>query len=89
MLMCMPVSTPMSSLDKLYAEDGKLLSTDESTRSRSIVGGLQYLTMTRLDLYFAVNKVCKYLSAPRCTHWSAVRCILCYVHATLSHGLLL
>ncbi|XP_071681707.1 uncharacterized protein [Lolium perenne] len=51
-----PVSTPMCSTDKLSATDGTLLSADESTRYRSIVGGLQYLTMTRPDLSFAVNK---------------------------------
>jgi histone deacetylase 1/2 len=79
----------MVSSDKLSATDGTLLSTDDSTRYRSIVGGLQYLTMTRPDLSFAVNKVCQYLHAPRCTHWSAVKRILRYVKATLSHGLLL
>ncbi|KAK1691952.1 hypothetical protein QYE76_008649 [Lolium multiflorum] len=51
-----PVSTPMCSTDKLSATDGTLLSADESTRYRRIVGGLQYLTMTRPDLSFAVNK---------------------------------
>ncbi|KAK1607856.1 hypothetical protein QYE76_031529 [Lolium multiflorum] len=51
-----PVSTPMCSTDKLSSTDGTLLSAEESTRYRSIVGGLQYLTMTRPDLSFAVNK---------------------------------
>jgi hypothetical protein len=40
----------MASTDKLSSIDGTLLSADESTRYRSIVGGLQYLTMTRPDL---------------------------------------
>lgn len=34
-----PVSTPMSSTDRLCATDGTLLSPEESTRYRSIVGG--------------------------------------------------
>jgi hypothetical protein len=89
MVKCTPVSTPMSSSDKLSATDGTLLSTDDSTRYRSIVGGLHYLTMTRPDLSFAVNKVCQYLHAPRCTHLSAVKRILRYVKAMLTHGLLL
>jgi histone deacetylase 1/2 len=84
-----PVSTPMCSTDKLSATDGTLLSADESTRYRSIVGGLQYLTMTRPDLSFAVNKVCQYLAAPRCSHWAAVKRILRYVQGTLSYGVLL
>jgi histone deacetylase 1/2 len=43
--------------------------------------------MTRPDLSFAVNKVCQYLHAPRCTHWSAVKRILRYIQGTLSDGL--
>jgi histone deacetylase 1/2 len=89
MLKCTPVTTPMASSEKLSATDGTLLSSDYSTRYRSIVGGLQYLTMTRPDLSFCVNKVCQYLHAPRCVHWSAVKRILRYVQGTISHGLVL
>jgi histone deacetylase 1/2 len=79
----------MASSEKLSATDGTLLSSDDSTRYRSIVGGLQYLTMTRPELSFCVNKVCQYLHAPRCVHWSAVKRILRYVQGTISHGLVL
>jgi histone deacetylase 1/2 len=68
LLKCAPVTSPMASTDKLSSTNGTLLLADESTRYRSIVGGLQYLTMTRPDLAFEVNKVCQFLSAPRCTH---------------------
>ena len=84
-----PVSTPMSSADRLCSTDGTLLSVEESTCYRSIVRGLQYLTMTRPDLSFAVNKVCQYVSAPTCTHWAEVKRILRYVQGTLTHGLIL
>jgi hypothetical protein len=77
----------MASTDKLSSLDGTLLSAEESTRYRSIVDGLQYLTMTRPDLAFAVNKVCQFLFAPRCTHWAAMKRILRYVHGTLTYGL--
>jgi histone deacetylase 1/2 len=87
LLKCSPASTPMISSDKLSSTGGTPLSSEESTRYRSIVGGLQYLTMTRPDLSFAVNKVCQYLHAPRCTHWSAVKRILRYIQGTLSDGL--
>jgi hypothetical protein len=30
------------------------------------------LTITRLDISYAVNRVCQYLQAPRDTHCSAV-----------------
>jgi hypothetical protein len=84
-----PSPTPMVSSEKLSSTDGTPLSAEESTRYRSIVGGLQYLTMTRPDLSFAVNKVCQYLHEPRSTHWAAVKRILRFVQATLGDGLLL
>jgi histone deacetylase 1/2 len=65
MLKCSPAHTPMAASDRLSAFDGDVLSADEATKYRSIVGGLQYLTITRPDLSFVVNKVCQYLHEPR------------------------
>jgi histone deacetylase 1/2 len=53
-----PVSTPMSSVEKLSAVEGQKLRLQDSTNYRSIVGAMQYLTLTRPDISFAVNKVC-------------------------------
>jgi histone deacetylase 1/2 len=53
----------------------------------SLVGGLQYLTLMRPDLSFAVNKVCQYLSQPTTTHYEAVKRILRYIRGTVSTGL--
>ena len=55
---CKPVSTPLSFADKLTLNDGDLLGPEDSTNYRSIVGALQYLTLTRPDISFSVNKVC-------------------------------
>jgi histone deacetylase 1/2 len=68
MLQCKSATTPMSATDKLSALDGDLLSSEDATEYRSIVGGLQYLTITRPDVSYAVNRVCQYLHAPRDTH---------------------
>jgi histone deacetylase 1/2 len=87
MLTCKPTTTPMSSTDKTTVVDGELLSSEDATVYRSIVGGLQYLTITRPDISYAVNRVCQYLQAPRDTHWSAVKRILRYVRLTVSYGL--
>jgi histone deacetylase 1/2 len=73
---CRPVDTPISSSEKLSITDGTSLDEEDSTRYRSIVGALQYLTLTRPDLSFAVNKVCQFLHAPTTTHWTAVKRIL-------------
>jgi len=50
------------------------------------VGALQYLTFTRPDICFAVNKVCQYMHAPTDSHWVAVKCILRYLKGTTSYG---
>ena len=87
MLKCKPTTTHMSATNRITAVDGELLTSTDATQYRSIVGGLQYLTITRTDISFAVNRVCQYLQAPRNTHWSAVKRILRYIHFTLSYGL--
>jgi histone deacetylase 1/2 len=79
MLKCSPVTIPMSSSKWLCNSDGDVLSSEETTHYRSLVGGLQYPTMTRPDLSFVLNKVCQYLHEPRTPHMSAVKRILRYV----------
>jgi histone deacetylase 1/2 len=77
----------MSSTDKLSRDDGHPLGPEDVFSYRSLVGGLQYLTLTRPDLSFAVNKVCQFLSKPTTVHYEAVKRILRYVKGTLSTGL--
>jgi histone deacetylase 1/2 len=89
MLKCKHATTPMSATDRLSALDGDLLSPDDATEYHSLIGGLQYLTITRPDVSYAVNHVCQYLHAPRSSHWSVVKRILLYVCFTTSYGLLL
>jgi hypothetical protein len=67
---CKPMDTPLPSNEKLSIEGGTKLGPDDSSRYRSLVGALQYLTLTRLDISFAVNKVCQFLHA----HTSLERC---------------
>jgi histone deacetylase 1/2 len=84
---CSGVPTPLSSSEKITAQDGDMLGPEDSTNYRSMVGALQYLTLTRPDISFAVNKVCQYLHAPTTVHWTAAKRILRYVSHTLSFGL--
>ncbi|KAK1692440.1 hypothetical protein QYE76_009137 [Lolium multiflorum] len=65
--------TPLSSSESLTLYDGTPLGPDDCTQYRSMVGALQYLTLTRPDLSFSVNKVCQYLHAPTTAHWTAVK----------------
>jgi histone deacetylase 1/2 len=87
MLDCKPVTTPLSPSEKLSLHDGQRLGPQDSTRYRSIVGALQYLTLTRPDISFAVNKVCQFLHSPTTVHWAAVKRILRYLKGSLGLGL--
>ena len=84
---CKPVPTPLSSTEKLSLTEGDPLNQEDSTRYRSLVGALQYLTLTRPDISFAVNKVCQFLHAPTTVHWTAAKRIVRYVKHTMNLGL--
>jgi hypothetical protein len=77
------VDTPVSP-SKLAIQPDHPFS--DPTRFRQIVGALQYLSFTRPDIYFAVNRVCQYMHAPTDSHWVAVKRILRYLKGTASYG---
>ena len=54
---------------------------------RSVVGVLQYLTLTCPDISFSVNQVCQLMHQPTTTHWIAMKRILRYLKNTPAHGL--
>jgi histone deacetylase 1/2 len=86
MHLCKPLNTPLSPSEKLSVETGTKLGVQDSTTYRSLVGALQYLTLTRPNLSFPVNKVCQF-HAPTTEHWTTVKRILRYVKRTLGYGL--
>jgi hypothetical protein len=51
--------SPCSSTSKLFKFDGELLV--DPFEYQSVVGALQYCTLTRPDLSFAVNQLCQHL----------------------------
>jgi Reverse transcriptase (RNA-dependent DNA polymerase) len=85
MVAAKPCSTPMATNSSLSLLDSP--SFEDPHLYRSIVGALQYATITRPDLSFTVNKVSQFMHNPTVNHWSAVKRILRYIHGTLSHGL--
>jgi hypothetical protein len=76
---CKPVATPLSISEKLSLEGGTRLGEKDGTQYRSIVGALQYLTLTRPDLSLSVNKVCQFFHMLTTVHWMDVKRILRYL----------
>jgi len=79
------ISTPMQSGIKLTKIGSDTFS--DPSLFRSVVGALQYATITRPEISFAVNKVCQFMSNPLDSHWVAVKRILRYLKGTLHLGL--
>lgn len=75
----------MASGTILSARDGDPLP--DPKQYCSLVGALQYCTITRPDLSFVVNKACQFLHAPTTVHWNLVECILHYLKTTSHLGL--
>jgi histone deacetylase 1/2 len=84
---CKAIDTPLSSMEKLSVVEGDTLGPVDSTKYRSLVGALQYLTLTRPDISFVINKIYQFLHVPTTVHWSVVKRILRYIRGTLNLGL--
>ncbi|KAL1219347.1 putative mitochondrial protein [Cardamine amara subsp. amara] len=97
---CAPVTTPLPL--KLYKdkevtdeeEEGKVEQVEEEeklfsdpTYFRSLAGKLQYLTLTRPDIQFAVNFVCQKMHAPTVTDFDLLKRILRYIRGTVTMGI--
>ena len=81
-----PVETPMDPNVKLYEDQGELLFNPE--RYRCLVGKLNYLTITRPDISFAVSVLSQFMKDPRLPHWEVVIRIMRYLKAHPGRGLL-
>ncbi|GJR40193.1 ribonuclease H-like domain-containing protein, partial [Tanacetum coccineum] len=84
MVHCNPSRTPVDTESKLGPEG---VPVQDPTLYRSLAGGLQYLTFTRLDLSYAVQQVFLYMHDPREPHFAALKRILRYVRGTVDFGL--
>uniref|UniRef100_A0A2N9GZ53 Reverse transcriptase Ty1/copia-type domain-containing protein n=1 Tax=Fagus sylvatica TaxID=28930 RepID=A0A2N9GZ53_FAGSY len=80
-----PVTTPMASSTSLTAFDGEPFP--DHTLFRSTVGALQYLSLTRPDIAFCVNKLSQFMHKPTLLHWQSVKRLLRYLKLTIQYGI--
>ena len=85
MAIAKPISSPMAPSTHLSLFEGEHFS--DATLYRSTVGALQYLSITRPDIAFTVNKLSQYMHQPTLLHWQAVKRLLRYLKHTITHGL--
>ena len=79
------VQTPLPTNSSLSLHFRATLS--DPTEFRAVVGSLQYLLLTRLDISFAVNKLSQFMHKPTTKHWALVKRLLRYLCGTFNHGL--
>ena len=85
MAKCKPVATPADTKVKPSSTEGELIA--DAMSYRSIAGALQYLTLTRPDLTYAMQQVCLHMHAPRDVHQMMLKRVLWYVKGTLQLGI--
>lgn len=91
---CKPVETPIEV--RLVAPDSPVDAEEEQQLKHfdviklypKIVGALLFLVLcSRPDLAYAVNQLTRYMSAPRMTHFTALKRVLRYLKGTTTLGL--
>lgn len=61
---------------------------EDGTLYKSIVGGLQCLSLTRPDILSPINKLCQFMHSSKMPHWVAIKHVLRYLSGTINLGLL-
>jgi hypothetical protein len=79
------ISMPQSTSQSLQLVDGT--ATVDSIEFHRIMGSLQYLSLTRPDISFAVNKLSQFMHKPTITHWTATKRLLRYLKQTIFYGI--
>ena len=86
MAACKPVSTPMSSNEKLKQEDA--VEKADAKTYQSPIGSLIYLTNTRPDIVHSVNLISRFMNQPSKLHYAVAKRILRYLQGTKKLGIL-
>jgi len=83
----MTLAKPISSLMTTSSPSSKFegLTITNPTLYHNIMGSLQYLSITRPNLSFLVNKVSQFMQEPQESHGTAVKCILRHLKLKSDH----
>nr|XP_016465398.1 PREDICTED: uncharacterized mitochondrial protein AtMg00810-like [Nicotiana tabacum] len=84
-LQCPPLTSPLDPTIKLKAKDGVPLSN--LTFYRKLIGKLNFLTNTRLDIAYGVQHLSQFIQDPREPHLKAVYHMLRYLKGDPTMGL--
>ncbi|CAA3030990.1 Hypothetical predicted protein [Olea europaea subsp. europaea] len=79
-----PFPTPIITDKTISKIDGEAMQDPSIYRSAV---GLQYLSHTRPNITFTVNKLSQFLQSPTSTHWQALKRVLRYLKGTMNQGL--
>jgi hypothetical protein len=71
------VTTPLSTSVSLKLNDGS--AAVNPTEYCKVIGALQYLSLTRPDISFAVNKLSQFMHCSSTIHWTATKRLLRYL----------
>jgi hypothetical protein len=80
-----PTKSPLPAGSQLSQHSGDPL--ENASEYRHLVGALQYCTLTRPNISFAVNQLCQFLHSPTTIHWTAAKRVLRYLKGSINHGL--
>ena len=80
-----PVATPLPTQPSRSIHGAFV---DNPTEYRALLGS-QYLSLTRLDISFTVNKLAKYIQRPTHDHLKLLHCLLRYLNGALNIGLII
>lgn len=87
MIGCKTLSTPASM--KEFSSAHSMDDFENPSLYRKIVGKLQYLTITRPDIAYAVNRACQAMHKPLQIHYQNLKRIIRYIQGTVTHQMLI
>ncbi|KAH7387978.1 hypothetical protein KP509_16G051700 [Ceratopteris richardii] len=82
---CKIAGTPIKVNYKLSSHEGELI--EDVTGYQSLVGSLNYATLTRVDICYSVSVLSQFMYTPRKPHMEAAKRILRYLKGTMNEGL--